>query len=156
MTLSSKPTFYSHLEEIGLHIAAHEFHKMKEPKIIKLKGGYTSAAGLIFQSWLKDIHVHVEDTQLTQREAIQSVKDFTAEHAQNGEEFYTSIVIEEDYSFKGPKEHLHDTFHSAKTLNKLVSDFYSWSQKTGETKDTFADNMQVLARKSLHITHLSI
>ena len=38
-----------------------EFHKMHEPKINKLKGGYSATANLIFQSWLKDIRVHVED-----------------------------------------------------------------------------------------------
>ena len=53
--------------------------KCQEPKISKLKGGYSSSAGLIFQSWLKDIYIHVEDRRLTQKEAIQLVKDFTAE-----------------------------------------------------------------------------
>ena len=70
-----------HPEEISFHVAAHKFRKMWEPKISKLKGGYSSSVGLVFQSWLKDICVHVEDRQLTQREAIELVKDFTMEHA---------------------------------------------------------------------------
>ena len=65
---------------------------MQEPKIGKLKGGYSSSARLIFQSWLKDIHVYVEDRRLTQREAIQLVKDFTAEHAWDEVEFYMGMV----------------------------------------------------------------
>ena len=76
-----KPMVQSHPEETGLHAAAHKFQKMWEWKISKLKGGDTSSAGLIFQSWLKDTCVHVEDKQLTQREAIQFVKDFTAQCA---------------------------------------------------------------------------
>ena len=34
---------------------------MNELKINQLKGGYSATANLIFQSWLKDIRVHVED-----------------------------------------------------------------------------------------------
>ena len=41
-------------------MATQEFCKMHEPKINKLKGGYSATANLIFQSWLKDIWVHVE------------------------------------------------------------------------------------------------
>ena len=37
------------------------FKKMWEPKISKLKVGYSSSARLIFQSWLKDICFHVEE-----------------------------------------------------------------------------------------------
>ena len=64
-----------------MQMAVQEFCKMHEPKINKLKGGYSATANLIFQSWLKDIWVHVEDQNLTQREAMQLIKDFTAEHA---------------------------------------------------------------------------
>ena len=63
-----------------MQMAMQEFCKMHEPKINKLKGGYSATANLIFQSWLKDIWVHVEDQNLTQREAMQLIKDFTAEH----------------------------------------------------------------------------
>ena len=44
-----------------MQMAVQEFCKMHEPKINKLKGGYSATANLIFQSWLKDIQVHVED-----------------------------------------------------------------------------------------------
>ena len=59
-----------------MQMAAQEFCKLCEPKINKLKGGYSATANLIFQSWIKDIRVHVEDRNLTQREAMQLVKDF--------------------------------------------------------------------------------
>ena len=120
---------------------------MWEPKISKLKGGYPSSARLIFQSWLKDIHAHVEDRHLMQWEAIQLVKDFTAEHAQDEVEFYMGMVAEENQSFEGLIDHLCDTFQLDETLSELISNFYGQSQKTRETEDTFADNLQVFARK---------
>ena len=75
VALPTKPTFQSHSEETGFHTAAKSF----KDAISKLKGGYTSSTRLVFQSWLKDICVHVEDRRLTQREAMQLVKDFTTE-----------------------------------------------------------------------------
>ena len=120
---------------------------MQEPKISKLKGGYSSSARLIFQSWLKDICVHVEDRRLTQSEAIQLVKDVTAECAQDEVEFYMGMMAKEDQSFEGLIDHLCDAFQSGENLNELISNFYGQSQKTRETEDTFADDLQVLVRE---------
>ena len=120
---------------------------MWEPKISKLKGGYSSSAGYTFQSWLKDTHVHVEDRRFTQREAIQLVKDFTMECARDEVEFYMGMMAEEDQSFQGLIDYLHDAFKSGGTLSELISDFYGQSQKARETKDTFANDLQLLARK---------
>ena len=121
--------------------------KMQEPKISKLKGGYTSSAGLVFQFWLKDIHVHVQDRRLTQRDTIQLVTDFTTECSQDEVEFYMGMVMEEDQSFRGLIEHLRDAIQSGKTFSQLISIFYGRSQKARDSKDTFADDLQVLARK---------
>ena len=82
-----------------------------------------------------------------QREAIQLVKDFTAEHAHNEVEFYMGMMAEEDQSFEGLIDHLCDAFQSGETLSELISNFYGQSQKARETEDTFADDLQVLARK---------
>ena len=101
--------------------------------------------GLIFQSWLKDIHVHIEDRRLTQREAIQLVKDFTMECAWDEVELYMGMVAKEDQSFKGLIDHLHDAFQSGKTLSELISDFYGPSQKARETEDTFDDVVKVFS-----------
>ena len=88
------------------------------------------------QSWLKDICVHMEDQRLTQREAIELVKDFTAECAQDEVEFYMGIMTEEDQSFEGLVDHLCDTFQSDENQSELISDFSGLSQKTRETEDT--------------------
>ena len=149
MVLPSRPIERNHPEEVGFHVAAHEFRKMWEPKISKLKGGYSSSARLIFQSWLKDICVHMEDKRFTQREAFQLVKDFTAEHACDEVEFYMGMIAEEDQSFEDLIDHLCDAFQSGETLSELICDFYDQSQKDRETKDTFVDDLQVLARKTI-------
>ena len=75
VALPPRPMLQSHPDEIGLHMAIHKFRKMWELKISKLKGGYTSLAGLVFQYWMKYIHVHEQDRRLTQIQAIHLVKD---------------------------------------------------------------------------------
>ena len=78
-----------------MQMVAWKFCKLCEPKINKLKGGYSAMVNFIFQSWLKDIRVHVEDWNLMEREAIQLFKDFTAEHACDEVEFYMGMVTED-------------------------------------------------------------
>ena len=46
-----------------MQMAVWEFCKLYKPKINKLKGGYSATANLIFQSWLKDIRVHVKERE---------------------------------------------------------------------------------------------
>ena len=76
-------------------MATQEFHKMHESKINKLNGGYSPTANLIFQSWLRDIRVHVKDQNLREREAMLLIKDFTAEHTHDKVEFYMGMVMED-------------------------------------------------------------
>ena len=63
-------------------------------RLNKLKGEYSATVNLIFQSWLKDINIHVKDQNLTEREAIQLVKDFTAERAHDELEFYMGMTVD--------------------------------------------------------------
>ena len=78
-----------------MKVAVQEFCKLCEPKINKLKGGYSNTVNLIFQSWLKDINVHVKDWNLTEREATQLLNDFTAERACNEVEFYMRMITDD-------------------------------------------------------------
>ena len=130
-----------------MKVAAQEFCKLHEPKINKFKGGYSATANLIFQSWLKDINVHVEDQNLTEREAIQLVKDFTAERACNEVEFYMGMIADDQQSFDGLVNHLKHAFQLGETVSKLISDFYSQHQKKNESEDAFTDDLQILVRK---------
>ena len=131
----------------GMKVVAQEFCKLREPKINKLKGGYSATANLIFQSWLKDINAHVEDQNLTEREAIQLVKDFPAERARNEVEFYMGMVADDQQSFDGLVNHLKNAFQSCETVSELISDFYSCHQKKNESEDAFVDDLQILVRK---------
>ena len=131
----------------SMQMAAREFCKLCEPEINKLKGGYSATANLIFQSWLKDIRVHVEDRNLSEREAIQPVKDFTAERARNEVEFYMGMVADDQQTFEGLVQHLKNAFQSGETTSELIGDFYARAQKKNESKEAFADDLQILVRK---------
>ena len=91
---------------------------MRELKIKKLKDGYSATANLIFQSWLKDINVHVEDWNLTEREAIQLVKDCTAERAHHEVEFYMGMIADDQQTFDGLVNHLQNAFQLGETIIK--------------------------------------
>ena len=131
----------------SLQAAATEFKKLHEPKVAKFKGGYSSDASLVFQSWLKDIWVYTIEHHLSQWEAIQLVKDYTSEQARSEVEYYLGLTPEEEQSFQGLIDHLSLTFQSCETVSSLIADFYNQSQKTRETKDAFADELQILVRK---------
>ena len=112
-----------------MKVVAQEFHKLYEPKINKLKGGYSAIANLIFQLWLKDINIHVKDWNLTEREAIQLVKDFTAERTHDEVEFYMSMITDDQQTYDGLVNHLKNAFQLGETVSHLISDFYSHYQK---------------------------
>ena len=59
------PTIYKSGYE--MQMVVQEVCKLHEPKINKLKGGSSATGNLIFHSWLKDIKVHIEDQNLTQK-----------------------------------------------------------------------------------------
>ena len=53
--------------EISAAMAAHaskEFHHIREPKITKLKGGYSAKTEFVFWSWHADIKAHIRDCDL--------------------------------------------------------------------------------------------
>ena len=131
----------------SLQAAATEFKKLCEPKVAKFKGGYSSDASLIFQSWLKDIRVYTIECRLSQWEAIQLVKDYTSEQARSEVEYYLGLTPKEEQSFQGLIDHLSLAFQSCETVSSLIADFYNQFQKTRETKDVFADELQILVWK---------
>ena len=59
--------------------ASKEFQHMQEPKIIKLKGGYSAHVELVFWSWHADIEAHIVDHNLDNPAALQLIKDQTLE-----------------------------------------------------------------------------
>ena len=133
----------------SLEMAAQEFRKIHEPKISKLKGGFLANAALIFNSWLKDIDMCVQDCNLTEHEAVQLVKDYMIEHAHGAVELY--LDTNDQWSYSGLIEYLIMSFESGETFSSLLGDFYVRCQKPKETEDQFADELQVLARKVINV-----
>ena len=113
----------------------------------KFKGGYSSNASLVYQSWLKDIQVYTLECCLSQQEAIQLVKDYTLEQARSKVEYYLGLTPEEEQSFQGLIDHLSLAFQSCEMVSSLIADFYNQSQKTQDIEDAFADKLQVLVVK---------
>ena len=78
------------------------------------------------------------------REAMQLVKDFTAECAHNKVEFYMGMVAEDQQTSEGLVQHLKNGFQSGETISELISDFNCQDQKKNKSEDIFADDLQVL------------
>ena len=135
--------------EHSLQVAVQEFKKICKPKISKLKGCYFANVTLIFNSWVKDINMCVQDCNLTEHKAVQLVKDYTTEHACGAVEFY--LNTNDQWSYAGLIKHLRTLFESRETFSSLVSDFYARCQNPKKTKDQFADKLQVLARKVISV-----
>ena len=110
----------------SLQLAAEEFRKICKPKIQKLKGRYSANAMLVFNSWLKDIEMCVRERTFTNMEAIQLIKDYTAEGARGVVEFY--LDTNSTWKYHELVEHLRTSFESGKTFSSLVGDFYSHIQ----------------------------
>ena len=133
----------------SLQAAATKFKRLREPKVAKFKGGYSSDASLVFQSWLKDIWVYTIEHRLSQWEAIQLVKDYTSEQARSEVEYYLGLTPEQQQSFQGLIDHLSLTFQSCKTVSSLIADFYNQCQRTRETEVAFADDCKSWSGRSL-------
>ena len=83
---------------------------------------------------------------MTEREAIQLVKDFTAERARDEVEFYMGMIADDQQSFDGLVNHLKHAFQSGETVSELISDFYGRHQKKNELEDACTDDLQILVR----------
>ena len=90
--------------------------------------------------------MYVLEHHLSQWEAIQIVKNYTLEQARSEVEYYLGLTPKVEQSFQGLIDHLNLAFQSCKTVSSLIADCYNQSQKTWETKDAFADELQVLVR----------
>ena len=75
------------------------------------------------------------------------MKDYTSEQARSEVEYYLGLTSKEEQSFQGLIDHLSLAFQSCKTVSSLIADFYNRFQKTRETEDAFANELQILIRK---------
>ena len=148
----SQFTDVQHPEEVAtaavnstVHAVASELRKMKEPKLAKLKGGYTTEANLFFQSWAKDVQAIVIDRQMSDNEALQLIKEHTEGAARRQVDNY--LDFSDNQTFSGLMKELSTAFESCQDEASLMADFYSRKQLAKENDDEFAEQLQLLARK---------
>ena len=148
----SQCTDLQHPEEVAtaavnstVHAVASELRKMKEPKLAKLKGGYTTEANLFFQSWAKDVQAIVIDRQMSDNEALQLIKEHTEGTARRQVDNY--LDFSDNQTFSGLMKELSTAFESCQDEASLMADFYSRKQLAKENDDEFAEQLQLLARK---------
>ena len=126
--------------------ASKEFRRMREPKITKLRGGYSADAELVFRSWRADILANIHERELDNKSAIQLIKEQTLDNARREVEFQLDLcggVI----TYQDLLKHLSVAFQGGDDEASLLAEFYSRVQKTKETEEAFADELQILARK---------
>ena len=108
--------------DASLAAFASEFKKIKEPKIPKLKGGYSSHAALFFNSWSKDIQACVTGHRLSDLEAIQLVKETAEGGALKEIQFY--LDTSPNVSYNGLMSHLEVAYTSGEDASIISRDFY--------------------------------
>ena len=126
--------------------ASKEFRHMREPKITKLRGGYSADAELVFRSWWADILANIQDRELDNKAAIQLIKEQTLDNARREVEFQLDLCGGE-ITYQNLLRHLSITFQGGDDEANLLAEFYSHGQKIKESEEAFADELQILARK---------
>ena len=126
--------------------ASKEFRHMWEPKITKLRGGYSADAKLVFRSWRVDILANIHDRELDNKSAIQLIKEQTLDNARHEVKFQLDLCGGE-ITYENLLKHLSIAFQGGDDKANLLAEFYSRAQKTKEMEEAFADELQILARK---------
>ena len=130
------------------HVMASDFKKLKESKLTKLKGGYSSAASLFFQGWAKDVQAVVADRELTESEAIQLIKEHTQASAHKQVDSFLDLT--EHPTFDMLMKELAAVYSPTNDDASLMSEFYGHKQLAKETDDAFTEELQLLARKIIN------
>ena len=126
--------------------ASKEFRRMQEPKITKLKGGYLADAELMFRSWRSDILANIADRELDNKAAIQLIKEQTLDNARREVEFQLNLCGGQ-ITFQDLLSHLGGAFQGGDDEANVLAEFYSRRQFAKESEESFADELQLLARK---------
>ena len=111
--------------------ASKEFHRMREPKIMKLRGGYSADAELMFRSWKSDILVHINDRELDNKSAIQLIKEQTLDNARRKVEFQLDLCGG-NITYQDLLQHLGIAFQGSDDEANVLAEFYSRRQYAKE------------------------
>ena len=91
-----------------------------------------------------DIMTHIQDQELDNKAMIQLIKDMTQENARREVEFQLDLcggII----TYQDLLKHLSITFQGGDKEANLIAEFYSHGQKSKESEEAFADELQILA-----------
>ena len=89
---------------------------------------------------------HIQDRELDNKAAIQLIKDMTLDSYHREVEFQLDLcggII----SYQDLLIHLSIAFQGGNKEANLLAEFYSCGQKSKESEEAFADELQILARK---------
>ena len=126
--------------------ASKEFHRIQEPKITKLRGGYSADAELMFCSWKSNILAHITDRELDNKAAIQLIKEQTLDNACHKVEFQLDLCGS-NISYQDLLKHLSITFQGGNDEANILTKFYSCKQYSKESEEAFTDELQLLVWK---------
>ena len=113
---------------------------------MKLRGGYSADAELMFRSWKSDILANINDRELDNKSAIQLIKEQTLDNARHEVEFQLDLCGG-DITYQDLLQHLGITFQGGDDEANVLAEFYSRRQYAKESEEAFADELQLLARK---------
>ena len=131
-----------HAATIAAAQASKEFRQIREPKIMKLRGGYSANAELMFRSWKSDILANISDRELNNKAAIQLIKEQTLDNAHREVEFQLDLC-----GGNITYQDLGVTFQGGDNEANILAEFYSRCQYAKESEESFADELQLSARK---------
>ena len=104
--------------------ASKELHRICEPKITKLRGGYSAVAELMFCSWKSDILAHINDRELDNKVAIQLIKEQTLDNVGRKVEFQLNLCGS-NITYQDLLQHLGITFQGGDDEANVLAEFYS-------------------------------
>ena len=104
--------------------ASKEFRRMHEPKITKLRGGYSADAELMFRSWKSDILANISDRELDNKAAIQLIKEQMLDNARREVEFQLDLCGG-SITYQDLLQHLGITFQGGNDEANVLAEFYS-------------------------------
>ena len=104
--------------------ASKEFRRMWEPKITKLRGGYSADAELMFWSWKSDILANIANRELDNKVVIQLIKEQTLDNARHKVEFQLDLCGGQ-ITYQDLLLHLRVAFQGGDDEANVLAEFYS-------------------------------
>ena len=100
----------------------------------------------MFRSWKSDILAKINDMELDNKLVIQLIKEQTLDNACREVEFQLDLCGG-DITYQDLLQHLGITFQGGDDEANILAEFYSRHQYAKESEESFADELQLLARK---------